>query len=262
MFIFFVVVILNIPNYTYPQIPQEGFFLGGDATLLMMNGIGKIEDEDFEVTNDLFTITGTSTGFDIKSDGWSWENKLLYGLKPLIGYRFSPKFAVSASYGYFFMKTGEQSESFTFLYLSSSVKLDIASEIEYSQSVIQLLGYFYPLESSGFFLSAGIEFVYMNAKNEDELTIKQTGYSPTKGKWRAKGDDKTTGFVFGSGIEIPVFSQNISFTATVLYSLSNYSGDELLEVKSAPLEVTDPNMDIELGVGGFNVNVGLRFYLK
>jgi hypothetical protein len=243
------------------QIYQKGFFMEGNATILMLNGTGELSDKDLNVTDDIFKISETSGQLDIQYKGWSWGNKFLYGLKPLIGYRFSPQFAVSASYGYYLKKSGEQAESYTSRYISG-LNFIMNSDMEYSQSVIQLLGHFHPIKGSGFFLSAGIEFVSITAEIQELFTVRQTGYSTESDLWKAKGDDNATGFVLGGGIEVPAFSQNISFIAKALYSFTNYDGDDLLVVKNSGGPVANPNIDMKLGVGGLSGSIGLRFYLS
>ncbi len=263
MIVLLSVVLMSLPQSVWAQIQPKGFFLGGSAVALMMNGMGEFVDEDFEVTDDLFKMTvdedywGTDIDFEYYS-GWGWENKLLYGFKPLVGYRYSPQFDFTVSYSYYLKKIGKQSDSYNSLY-DSDLRFNMNSDNEYSQSVVQILGQFHPTKGQGFFLAAGIEFVSMKAELSDEFIV-EDWYGTDSYPWKAKGKDKATGFVLGGGIEVPLASQNMSFIATVLYSLTKYDGDDLLEVKSASGSVSDPNMDIELGVGGFIGSIGLRMY--
>ena len=264
MFVLLSVVLMSLPQSVCAQIQQIGFFLGGSAAALMMNGMGEMADEDFEVTDDFFEMTvdedywGLSIIWDNYS-GWGWENKLLYGFKSLVGYRFSPQFAIMGSYSYYLEKNGEQTDSYNSLYYDTDLRFTKNSDNEYSQSVVQILGQFHPTKGQGFFLAAGIEFVSMKAELSDEFIV-EDWYGTDSYPWKAKGKDKATGFVLGGGIEVPLSSQNMSFIATGLYSLTKYDGDDLLEVKTSSGSVSDPNIDIELGVGGFMGSIGLIMY--
>ena len=152
--IIIVFVLINIPNSVCAQTQQNGFFIGGSLTGLLMDGKGEGNtlsggSDDFETTNDLLTITEGFNSVSAQMDGWSWKNKLLYGFKPYIGYRFSPKFAILGSYSSYRNKKGEYS---TFLSASRSnfplgyrfleVETDAVfnANTEYTQNTIHILG--------------------------------------------------------------------------------------------------------------------------
>ncbi len=266
IFILFYMVIMNLPIYVFAQIPNQGFFIGGNVVALLMNGEGEMDDEDFSVTDDLFIMEVTETPFEIEATweypGWGWGSKLLFGLQPVVGYRISPQFAMSLSYNYYFKKSSDQTDSFTSSIVSPGLQIGTTADMEYSQSAVQILAQYYPVVEGGvfLFLEAGVEFVSMDAEANTEWTITDPGVFTQTDSWKAKGSDNVIGFIIGGGIEVPAISQNISFIATVLYSFTNYDGDDLLEVKKP--SVTDPNIPIELGVGGFIGNAGLRMYFS
>jgi len=265
MFILFY-MLLNLPTYLFAQIPDQGFFIGGNVTAILMNGEGKMDEEDFIVTDELFVMTViedfSSFTATWEYPGWGLDTKLLFGLQPVVGYRISPQFAVSLSYNYYFKKSSDQSDSYTFLFYSPGSRISTTADMEYSQSAVQVLAQYYPIVETGFlfFLEAGVEFLFMSAERNYEWTFSDPGFLPLIISSNADGSDNTIGFIIGGGIEVPVISQNISFIATALYSFTNYDGDELLKVKKPVVE--DPNIPIELGVGGFIGNAGLRMYFS
>jgi hypothetical protein len=264
--ILFAVILLGISVNGFSQIPEKGFFVGGSATALMMNGTGEIEDEDFSVTDDLFEMDVTETTWDLTVEwtypGMGWGNKLLYGIKPVVGYRFSPGFAIIGSYSLYMTKKGEQSESVSGHGYFDDIEFKTEAESEYTQHVTQILAQYHLTPGKEFFLIGGMEFVSMKAEMQNEITISDP---PTTdhASWKAKGEDKASGLVIGAGIEKSLSAgENMSLIATALYSLTKYDGDQLLEVKSASGPVTDSEIDMELGVGGFIFNVGLRMYFN
>jgi hypothetical protein len=244
----------------FSQNTPLGFFVGASGSLLMMNAEAQYEGEDLEVTDDLFTMTSYEDpyGWEVSwtYGGLGWENKMLYGFKPILGYRFSPRFAAYGAYNYFLTKKSDQSDAFISQYTSYSLTMD--ASFEYSQRAIQLLGQFYPMANSGLFLVAGMEFVSLSAELSYNMVDTYYGANP----WKADGNDNTSGFLFGAGFELPISSGNIALIGTVLFSTSNYNGDELLQVQTAPGVVTDPNIDLELNVGGIMFDAGLRIYFN
>lgn len=259
---FFLVVLflLYLTQSVFSQNSPVGFFVGGSGSLLLMNAEAQYEGEDLDVTDDLFTMTTYEDpfGFEItlSYDGFGWENKMLYGFKPIVGYRFSPRFAAYGAYNYLLTKKSEQSDAFTSQYTSFSLTMD--ASFEYSQRAIQLLGQFYPVANSGLFLVAGMEFVSLSAELSYDMVDTYYGARP----WKADGSDKTSGFLFGAGFELPISSGSMALIGTVLFSTSKYDGDELLEVQTSPGVVTDPNIDLELNVGGIMFDAGLRIYFN
>ncbi len=266
IFMLFYILMMNLPSYVFAQIPNQGFFIGGNVTALLMNGEGKMDDEDFITTDPLFIMTViedfSSYTATWEYPGWGWDSQLLFGLQPVVGYRISPQFGLLLTYNYYFKKNSDQSDSYTFLFYSPGSRISTTADMEYSQSAIHILAQYYPIIESGFsfFLEAGVEFLFMNAERNYEWTFSDPGFLPVIISSNADGSDNTIGFIIGGGIEVPVISQNISFVATALYSFTNYDGDELLKVNKPVVE--DPNIPIELGVGGFIGNSGLRIYFS
>jgi len=271
IFILFCILCFSTWTTFLAQQPAQGFFIGGNLSILMLNGEGTtgrgLDEQDLDVSDDLFTMDVSDTYYTLDWEyeypGWGWDSKLLTGLQPVVGYKISPQFAVFGTYNYYFSKNTDQSDRYTSSnYYYSPYIIGTNAEMEYSQTSIHLLAQYYPLIENSFslFLQAGVEFVFMSGEMNIEWTDGQPGYMYGPYSWRAKGSDNTTGFVFGGGIEFPALAPNMSIVASVLYSFSNYKSDELLVVKKSPGPISDPNMPIELGVGGFSGNAGVRIY--
>jgi len=253
----------------WAQLPSKGFFVGGSVTGLMMKDNGKQEVEDIVDKADL-DVTDPLIEWDIEEytgyftleygknyPGWGWGNKYLYGFKPVVGYKINPKFAVMASYNYYMKKKGETHLSYTAPAGYDGLVLTYESDMEYSQKAIQILGQFYPITGKGLFLLAGYEFVSMSAERTELFSLKDNAGEDVWWDVTWEGSASTSGLVFGAGFEHPI-SSSMTLIGTALYSLTKYSGDELLKGKGD----TD-DMDWELdgfGVGGFSINAGIRMY--
>jgi hypothetical protein len=148
----------------------------------------------------------------------------------------------------------------------TNIEVDASSE--YSQNVIQILGQFHPsVTKTGniICLLAGFEVILMNAEwGYDYSLTSVLGDGPNhEYSYKAKGDDKTLGFILGAGYEVPLASQKISFIGSALYSFSRYDGHKLLESKiELENEYYAPETDLELDVGGLACSMGVRWYFK
>ncbi len=208
----------------YSQSSSMGFFIGGSGSLLMMNAEAEVENESVDVTDDLFTmmIDEDPYGIDITIayDGWSWNNKMLYGLKPIVGYRFSSRFAVFGTYSYLFKKESEKSQTFNSQYMTG-FRIRMDASMEFSQRSIQLLGQFYPVAGSGLFLLGGMEFVSLSAEQNFIYEVDNDPYyGDYSYPWKAKGSDKTNGFLFGGGFDCLFHPENMALTGLFMYSTS------------------------------------------
>lgn len=233
------------------QIPSKGFFIGGSATALMMNGKGEIEDEDFDVADDLLEVDVTESTYNFtvewSSPGLGWGNRFLYGIKPVVGYRFSPQLAVIGSYSVYMTKKTDQSETVNGHGHFDDLQVDIEMESEYTQRVTQILAQYHITPGKEFFLIGGMEFASM--KTDIGFTLRDTWSSGSESD-DVDGEDKASGLVVGLGLEKPLQSKkNVALVATAMYSFTKYDGDELVE-----------DVDMKIGVGGFIANVGLRMY--
>ena len=179
----------------------------------------------------------------------------------MVGYRFSPRFAVFGAYNYLLKKESEKSQTFNSQYMSG-FRINIDASMEFTQRSIQLLGQFYPIAGSGLFLIGGMEFVSLSAEQNFIYNVyNDPYYGDYSYPWKAKGNDKTNGFILGGGFELPISAGNMALIGIAMYSTSKYDNDELLKVK-IPSGVMDPNIDINLNVGGLMLEGGLRIYFN
>ncbi|MBN1154748.1 hypothetical protein JXB12_07495 [candidate division KSB1 bacterium] len=260
--------VLLISNCLSAQIPNEGFFLGGGASMLLMNGTGKIEDTDFDVTTKMF---GNDDDEDDVKIGWGWDNKILLGLSPYIGYRINSHFSMMATYNYYFEKNEKETATIPGLPFvdvmgnTMEMQSEISGSTDYSQRSFSLFANYFPSKKQGIFISAGLEFLSLSLKMSSTYDI--TGgmsefYSATD---TYQGEDNVIAPVLGAGIEIPIISNKTMLVAKGLYSFAAYKGHKLLQNDNAPLnpltgEVED--IDLKLGIGGFVGSIGMQMYLN
>ncbi|MEX1277215.1 MAG: hypothetical protein WEE20_14860 [Bacteroidota bacterium] len=263
----FPLVLLAVVFFTSDLLAQQvrsGFYVGGSFSALMMNGSGEYKNDDIEVTDKFFNMTTSETQFRTSVNfeypgGWAWSNKILYGFSPVVGYRILPELALEGTYTYFMTKDGEQDQTFTSVYVQG-LRIAKTFEMEYTQSLVRVIGVYSPEMLSGAFLSAGVEFASIAAELEDFTSVVQPGFVTNSDTWRAEGDDSVIGFVLGGGFEMPLASTNLSVVGSVLYSFTKYNGDDLLKITQSGGPVSDPNIDMELGIGGISGSVGFRWY--
>lgn len=243
MLVVMTIALLSIPLNAWAQLPKQGFFVGGGLAALQMNGVGTIgdENEEFDVTNDIVRIISEGDEFFLDGlNGWSFNDKILFGVQPLVGYKFSPHFTIMGTYNFYFQKNGETDDQV----IAGRTRISVEGKAEYSQRAIQILGQL----GKQAFLVAGIEFVSL-----------QTAMNISSGTFEMKieGDDQVKGFVLGAGVELPSASQTMSFVATAMYSFTKYKGDKLLVDA-----LSDQGIGFELGVGGLSGSLGIRVFFK
>lgn len=253
-------LLLIVTQTSTAQIPEKGFFIGGSGTLLMMNGKGEVEDEDFDVTDELFVmdVTETSTRLNVEWEypGWSWGNRFLYGLKPVVGYRLSPQMALIGSYSLYMTKKSDLSDSHSGSGNFSGIEISTEAENEYTQRVMQLLVQYHLTPGKELFLIGGMEFVSLKAEQQFTWTARDS-WGTDVDEYEADGSESLNGLVVGLGIEKPLQSgQNMALVASAMYSFAKYDGDELLESDNGVGE------ELEFGVGGFMANIGIRMYFN
>lgn|GEM_PF-3218190 len=242
---------------------DRGFFIGGNISGLLMNGSGTYSDvdEDFDVTDEMVVFSESYAELTIEYPGWGWESRLLQGFTPLAGYRVSPKLAFVASYSLHSEKKGSQTQRLKSEYLDNFY-YGSKSRMVFSQNTLHIWAQYDPANGH-FFLMGGVELVRMRAELTNTITVDyKDPYYPFSdaATWTAEGSDNAIGLFFGAGTEIQI-SPTISLVTTAHYSLTRYTGSDLLTVAEAPGPVDDPSLDLELGIGGFGGEIGLRVYL-
>lgn len=221
---------------------ESGLFVGVGVNILSMDGTGSWADKDFSLDAPLSTESGQLIGLN-------WSDKLMFGAKPVAGYRFNPSLALQANYSYFVPKTASQSYTVTtqnYVYRQSM-------DLEWSQQGVELLALVHPMEQKNIFLLGGVEFVGIEAK----VTFSEgVEYDQGDGILGNASDSQSTsdkisafGYVVGGGLESPPGDSNFSTFILVQYSTAvtkdSFFGTEDFRVK----------------VGGFSVMLGAKWTL-
>ena len=236
-------LLLNTTKSAFCKFPNKGLIFGSNATMLILNGKGELTNRDFDFTYPFIAKE------DPNKNGFGWDNKNLLGINTMIGYKISPRLLIVSNYNYYFNKTAEESY------------FDITDAFtEYSQESIQLLTHFFPSTKFGLFLVTGIEYVWVKTKGSATLASFRYDF---------EGNDNAFGFILGGGYELPLPVNNMSLTATTLYSLTKYKGDELWKLdKLSNIDngrITSSSggqkLKMETGLGGISFNVGLRYHI-
>jgi hypothetical protein len=222
--------------------PENGFFLGGGAHVRWVPATGTWNGQDFDAQEPLGEEEQPTIGF-------SWTDKFLLGVKPMVGYRVNPYFAFQASYDLNIPKSSQQ--------VSSTSTVDSYYEqglqLEWRQRSIELVGVFHPGGGHGdFFVFAGVDLM--------RLTVDATLYEGLEsndifGNLTSIGEvqnftdhSTTTGLIIGAGLDFPSSSELTEVFIHAQYSTARTRGAFF------------GTEDFEVDVGGVTVTVGMRLY--
>jgi hypothetical protein len=222
---------------------ESGFFLGAGVNILTMDGTGEWSGFDFSIDAPLNTSEGGAVGLN-------WSDKLLFGAKPMVGYRFSPDFALQADLSYFAPKTNSQ----TFTVSDQGYTYTQRMDMEWNQRNFALIGLIHPMAEKSIFLFGGVEFVSIEAN----VTFSEgLDFEWWDGEWDTASDAQSTstdidavGYLLGGGLETPPGDKNVSTFVYVQYSTA----------------ITDDSFfgtrDFKVKVGGFSAAIGFKWYLS
>ncbi len=237
---------------------QTGFFIEGGVGGKYINGgmnyYPKSEfTSDFELSRD--PIDSFESSVLENSTEFSWKNKLLMNLSGSIGYRYNHKISLLISYKYFRTKPGYYgyypSQMYPNINTESGVSIqrvslaDEKSDNEKSWYHQVNLRFTTQIHTSKFFfLTGGIELTYI-----DFVIGNRTVISGLYMLDDSEYSDKTFGIIAGFGIEKPM-TQKMTIVGSLLYSFSKYQGYELYY------------KDLNLDIGGLEIEYSLRYYIK
>ena len=209
-----------------------GLYFGIGMGGRMINGTGDYTKEGTIISEDLEETISYSADIDgVDILGWNRDGMARWEV--LAGYRFSPRFGacvVFSSYlakdrDYTYANTGRAD---TQQIINGEIKGGTSAlpSSSYDQTTLRLAGqyYFTPI----FFLNAGIEYI----------AIKTSG-----------SDADTYGVVVGLGMEKEL-SNKFALVTTAGYSFARYKGDDL------------GYTDLNLNIGGLDLGMELRYYVK
>ena len=220
--------------------PDSGFYIGGGGFLTVMDGSGTWgadqEQTDFAIAQPLDN-TAESLGFN-------WSDKLMLGIKPLIGWRITSGFAIQAGYALNISKSSNQSVADTDL--GSTYEAGFTSE--WGQRNLEIFAVLHPNPDLGYFLFGGVEMVSVDMSitfYEGITYVDNMGNTISDYEYEKFEDDTSgLGAVIGAGWE---FSSNRTTSAfvTAQYSFAKTS-DSFFD--------TD---DFDVKVGGLSFLLGV-----
>ncbi len=241
--ILFLVTVLSLPGGMGARAADSytGWYLSAGANLLLMDGTGSWGGVDFDPTAASFD-GGTGT------QGLNWSEKLLLGGKPNLGYRFNERFAMQFGYSYLFPKRSAQYFTQQIGTATTQDRLDW----EWRHSTLDLVGVYYPSDEWNVHFYAGAERVLaeLDAVPSRSATLPDLFGGATSQTDSEFWTDtvRAWGAVVGAGLEMPSENLNVSTVVTLQYSTSR---------ARQQLFVTP---DFDLGVGGFALFAGLKWY--
>lgn len=224
---------------------HRGFFLDAPVQLLVLDGEGTWDGRDF-------SPTGTMSGGDESTVGLNWSERLLLGVSPGFGYRFSDRFLVQGNYLFFFPVRSSESYTTT----EGGATYVQALDWEWRHSAFEATAWYFPnysdAESWNLFLYGGVQLVSVavEAATSESLTaLLGTEQNTTLGDYGFYDDSFTAwGAIGGIGVEIPSGSMNVSTVLRMQYALTNVDRTFF----------GTPDFDVSLG--GFSVYGGLKWY--
>lgn len=236
-----IIALAGTPAVAWADSPESGFYLGGGGNLLWVAGTGTWSDYDFDVKQPLATEEGSTIGF-------AWTDKMLLGIKPLVGYKFNELVCLQVGYGMSIPKSSQQkiSESNGLVYYEQGLN------VEWEQRNLEVLGLFYPNTDLGYYFFGGFDMTWVDTK----ITLFENAEFPDAngnpiydGATQIENDDiVSTGFILGVGLEFSSENRN-----TVVYVSGQYS-------RSVTNDTFFGTEDFKVDVGGLSFMVGIKWY--
>lgn len=222
---------------------DTGFYFGGTATVLVLEGTGTWKGFDFDI---LQPLSAGSNG----PIGLNWDERLLFGARPLVGYRFDSRFAVQAAYSYLLPKASAQYYTETDANSTYEQRMDI----EWHQSSVEAYVAYYPARDWGAYFYCGADWVHIST---DVIFSESLEYASGADEWLTDGQSSAyesslsaLGFLFGAGIELP--AENLTFSPFFALQFSTAKTNERFFVSD----------DFQVEVGGFSFLGGLKWHFS
>lgn len=219
--------------------PDSGFYIGGGGFLTWVDGTGTWAGTDFSIDQPLDDTAETV--------GFSWTDKLMLGIKPLIGWRITSGFALQAGYALNISKSSNQSVADTDL--GSTYEAGFTSE--WDQRNLELFAVLHPNPDLGYFFFGGVEMVNvdMSITFYEGISYVDNMGNPVSDYEYEKFEDDISGIgaVIGAGWE---FSSNRTTSAfvTAQYSFAK-TNDAFFETE-----------DFKVNVGGLSFLLGVKWH--
>jgi len=191
--------------------PDSGLYFGGGPIATWVNGKGTWDVYEFKMDRPLATDGGGPVGL-------AWTDRVLLGLKPVVGYRFNPSLALQVGYGLNITKSSQQSygESSGTSYYEQGMK------VEWQQRDLEILGVFQSGENLKLALFGGVDLIHVTT---DILLYEGVEYQDTIGDLLSSVESQnhtdklsTAGFIVGAGVEIPSDNEKTEIFVSAQYS--------------------------------------------
>lgn len=224
---------------------HRGLYLSGSGHLLLLEGKGTWDGRDFDPTATMSDDEGTALGLN-------WAERLLIGVAPGLGYRFSDRFALQAHYAYFFPRRSSQAYSTT----EGGGTYRQGLDWEWRQASIEAIALYYPAYSDAndwnLFVFGGAQrlMIDVDAVTSESLTalLGYDEYDTVSDYQLFSSGIDAWGGVIGAGVEIPAESMNVSTSLRLQYAYT-------------PVDQTFfGTPDFEVPLGGFSFWGGLNWY--
>ena len=234
------VAVIGGASFAGAESPESGFFMGGGAHIQWIKGSGTWAEYDFEITNPLSVDSGDPVGF-------SWTDKVLLGLKPMVGYRLNRQFEMQVAYGLNITKSSQQSDT----RYDGFTTYEQGFSLAWEQRSVEILGVYFPSPDQRYFFYGGLDLTHIKT---DFTLYEGVGYedyfgNPVSEVAAEKESDSisATGFIIGAGIEFPS-DGNLAVFASAQYSTAK-TDDAFFETE-----------DFKVGVGGIAFMLGVKWF--
>jgi opacity protein-like surface antigen len=220
--------------------PDSGFFIGGGGYVQFIKGTGTWADYDFEIDTPLSEEEGTPIGF-------AWTDKLLLGIKPMLGYRLNRQLELQVGYGLNITKSSQQSDTQYDTYTTYEQGFSLA----WQQRSLEIIGVFYPDSDMGYFFYAGFDMTRVKADFTfyEGIEFDDFNGNPVSEVTSTDESDSisATGIIFGGGIEF-ASDNNRAVFVSVQYSTAKTD------------DIFFGTEDYKVGVGGLAFMLGVKWF--
>jgi len=220
--------------------PDSGFYLGIAARTQYMDGMGSWDDIAFAIDSPLST-EGDALGFN-------WEEKLLLGGTPSLGYYLSESLSLQLAMGLNFGKASSEKYTIT----NGGVVYQQGYSSEWNQRSTELLMTFHSTSDLAYFIYGGASWVDID---QNITLFEGAEYSDPFGNTIFEGDStiytddiSALGFIFGAGFEFPTGGNN-----RVIYVAAQYEA-------ATTNDTFHGTEDFHVNVGGITAMLGIKWF--
>ena len=217
-----------------------GWYLGGALNVLVMEGTGTWDDKPFDFTWPLNDETTDPIGLN-------WGEKIMFGAKPVVGYRFIPQLALQVGYSFLLPKNSAQSYTES----GSNYTYEQRMDVEWKQRSIEINALYFPSRNLKIYLFGGVDLVHAETSvifTEGAEFTDWTGAFYTGDHSTIADHVSAVGAIFGGGIELPSEDAKYSTFFSIQYSTAT----------------TDNHYfdfdDFQVNVGGVSFMGGIKWY--